>query len=136
MTRDDVEAGLAALEAMTLEELRIAWVRRLKSSPPSVSAGLLRLALAHALQSKVLGGISKSTDRKLCELAAGSNGPPPGTRLSRSWQGKLHIVTVTEENKFSWQGKDWDSLSVIARTITGTRWSGPAFFGTRERKAA
>lgn len=136
MTRDDVEAGLAALEAMTLEELRIAWVRRLKSSPPSVSAGLLRLALAHALQSKVLGGISKSTDRKLCELAAGSNGPPPGTRLSRSWQGKLHIVTVTEDHKFSWQGTDWDSLSVIARTITGTQWSGPAFFGTRARKTA
>ena len=136
MTRDDVEAGLSALEAMTLEELRIAWVRRLKSSPPSVSAGLLRLALAHALQSKVLGGISKSTDRKLCELAAGSNGPPPGTRLSRSWQGKLHIVTVTEDRRFSWQGKDWDSLSVIARTITGTQWSGPAFFGTRARKTA
>ena len=136
MTRDDVQAGLGALEAMKLDELRIAWVRRLKISPPRISAGLLRLALAHALQSKVHGGITKSVDRKLCELAAGSNGPPPGTRLSRSWQGKLHIVTVTEEHRFNWQGKDWASLSVIARTITGTRWSGPAFFGIRARKAA
>ena len=136
MNRDDVHAGLAALESMKLDELRVAWVRRMKSSPPKISAGLLRLALAHALQSKTLGGITKSTDRKLCELVAGSNGPPPGTRLSRSWQGKLHIVTVTEGEKFNWQGKDWDSLSVIARTITGTRWSGPAFFGTRARKAA
>ena len=121
---------------MKLEELRVVWVRRMKTSPPKISAGLLRLALAHALQSKAFGGISKSTDRKLGELAAGANGPPPGTRLSRSWQGKLHIVTVTDENRFSWQGKDWDSLSVIARTITGTRWSGPAFFGTAARKAA
>ena len=136
MTRYDLQIALATLEAMNLEELRAAWVRRLKNSPPKISAGLLRLAIAHALQSKTLGGITKSTDRKLCELAAGSNGPPPGTRLSRSWQGKLHIVTVTEEQKFNWQGKDWDSLSVIARTITGTRWSGPAFFGTRARKAA
>lgn len=136
MTRDDVQIALAALEAMNLEELRAAWVRRLKSPPPKISAGLLRLAIAHALQSKTLGGITKLTDRKLCELAAGTNGPPPGTRLSRSWQGRLHIVTVTEEQKFNWQGKDWDSLSVIARTITGTRWSGPAFFGTRARKAA
>ena len=136
MTRNEVHAGLAALEAMKLEELRLAWVRRLKSSPPKISAGLLRLALAHALQSKVRGGITRSTDRKLCELSAGSNRPPPGTRLSRSWQGKLHIVTVTDENRFNWQGKDWASLSVIARTITGTRWSGPAFFGTRARKAA
>jgi hypothetical protein len=136
MTRDNLRTGLAALEAMKLEELRVAWVRLIKSSPPKISAGLLRLALAHALQSKALGGITKSTDRKLRELAAGSNGPPPGTRLSRSWQGKLQIVTVTEDQKFNWQGKDWDSLSVIARTITGTRWSGPAFFGTRARKAA
>ena len=136
MTRDDLQIALATLEAMNLEELRAAWVRRLKSSPPKISAGLLRLAIAHALQSKTLGGITKSTDRKLCELVAGSNGPPRGTRLSRSWQGKLHIVTVTEEQKFNWQGRDWDSLSVIARTITGTRWSGPAFFGTRAKRAA
>ena len=136
MTRADVHAGLAALEAMKFEELRVAWVRRIKTSPPKISAALLSLALAHALQSKALGGITKSADRKLCELAAGANGPPPGTRLSRSWQGKLHIVTVTEEHRFNWQGRDWDSLSVIARTITGTRWSGPAFFGTRARRAA
>lgn len=136
MTREDVHAAIAVLEDMKLDELRVAWVRRMKSSPPKISAGLLRLALAHALQTKVLGGITKSTDRKLCELVAGSSGPPPGSRLSRSWQGTLHIVTVTEDNKFNWQGKDWSSLSVIARTITGTRWSGPAFFGTRARKAA
>ena len=131
-----MRAALAALESMKLEELRVAWVRRMKNSPPKISAGLFRLALAHALQSKAIGGITKSTDRKLCELAAGSSGPPPGTRLSRSWQGKLHVVTVTEERKFTWQGKDWESLSVIARTITGTRWSGPAFFGTRAKTAA
>ena len=136
MTRSDIQSALAALETMKLGELRLAWVKRIKTSPPKISAALLRLALAHALQSKALGGITKSTDRKLCELAAGNDGPPPGTRLSRAWQGKLHIVTVTEENKFNWQGKDWDSLSVIARTITDTRWSGPAFFGTRVKRAA
>ncbi len=132
----EVEAELATLEAMKLDELRVAWVRRVKTSPPKISAGLLRLALAHALQSKALGGITKSIDRKLGELAAGTTGPPPGTRLSRSWKGKLHVVTVTEEQKFNWQGKDWNSLSEVARTITGTRWSGPAFFGTRAKRAA
>ncbi len=136
MTHADIQTELAALEAMNLEDLRIAWVRRQKTSPPRISARLLRLAVAHVLQSKALGGITKSTDRKLCELAVGRTNPAPGTRLSRAWQGKLHIVTVTEENKFSWQGQDWDSLSVIARAITGTRWSGPAFFGTRAKGAA
>ncbi len=135
MTRD-LQAELAALEAMKLDELRVAWVRRVKCSPPKISAGLLRLALAHALQSKALGGITRCIDRKLGELAAGTTGPPPGTRLSRSWRGKLHTVTVTEEQKFNWQGKDWNSLSEVARTITGTRWSGPAFFGTKAKRAA
>ena len=91
MIGNDLRPALAQLEAMKLEELRVAWVRRIETSPPKISAGLLRLALAHALQSKVLRGITKSTDRKLCELAAGASGPPPGTRLSRSWQGKLHF---------------------------------------------
>jgi hypothetical protein len=137
VSRVEIQTGIAALELMKIDELRVAWARRMKSSPPKLSAGLLRLALAHALQSKAMGGITRTTDRKLCEMAAsGNNGPPPGTRLARSWKGTLHIVTVTEEQKFNWRGKDWDSLSVIARTITGTRWSGPAFFGTRKRRAA
>lgn len=133
MSGQDCSAELVALEAMNRDELRVAWVRRLKTSPPSLSAGLLRLALAHAIQSKSCGGITKSMDRKLRELAAGKSGPAPGTHYSRSWQGKLHIVTVTEGDKFSWQGKDWNSLSEVARAITGTRWSGPRFFGGNKR---
>ena len=133
MSGRDLSEELAALDAMSRDQLRRAWVRRVKTSPPNLSAGLLRLALAHAIQSKALGGITKSMDRKLRELAAGKSGPAPGTRYSRSWQGKLHIVTVTEDDKFSWQGKDRNSLSEVARAITGTRWSGPRFFGGNTR---
>jgi hypothetical protein len=35
-----------------------------------------------------------------------------------------------------WNEREWRSLSEVARAITGTRWSGPAFFGLRTRKAA
>ena len=65
---------LAALQSMSRDELRVAWVRRTKASPPNLSASLLRLALAHAIQTKALGGITKSMDRKLRELAAGRLG--------------------------------------------------------------
>ena len=133
MSGRDLSEELAALDAMSRDQLRRAWVRCVKTSPPNLSAGLLRLALAHAIQSKAWGGITKSMDRKLRELAAGKSGPAPGTRYSRSWQGKLHIVTVTEDDKFSWQGQDWNSLSEVARAITGTRWSGPRFFGGNKR---
>jgi hypothetical protein len=136
MMHGDCNEELAALESMKRDELRVAWVRRMKTSPPNLSVGMLRLALAHAIQSKALGGITKSMDRKLRELAAGKMGPAPGTRFTRAWQGKIHVVTVTTDEKFNWQGKDYNTLSQVACAITGTHWSGPAFFGTRKRRAS
>jgi hypothetical protein len=54
----------------------------------------------------------------------------PGTSVIREYQGVRHIVTISEEG-FVWQGKAYDSLSAIAREITGSRWNGPRFFGLR-----
>ena len=52
----------------------------------------------------------------------------PGTRLVREWQGEAHTVTVSASG-FEYKGTLYKSLSAIARLITGTQWSGPAFFG-------
>lgn len=136
MRQADCSEELAAVESMKRDELRVAWVRRMKTSPPNLSVRMLRLALAHAIQSKARGGITKSMDRKLRELAAGKTGPSPGTQFTRAWQGKIHVVTVTADEKFSWQGTDYNTLSQVACAITGTHWSGPAFFGTRKRRAS
>ena len=54
--------------------------------------------------------------------------PRTGARLMRVWQGQTHHVTVLDDG-FEWQGERHGSLSAIAREITGTRWSGPRFFG-------
>ena len=54
----------------------------------------------------------------------------PGTRLVREWQGREHAVTVLTDG-FEYLGRPYKSLSAVARAITGTRWSGPAFFGLR-----
>ena len=134
----DLDAELATLEPMSRAELRAAWERLLRAMPPNVSAGLLRLALAHHLQSKVKGGITKAMERKLQEIADGSAVTPvtPGTRFVREWRGKIHIVTLTEDGRYCWQDREWASLSMVARAITGTQWSGPAFFGTKTRKRA
>ena len=136
MISKDCSAELAAIELLKRDELRIAWVRRMKTSPPNLSVRMLRLALAHTIQSKAMGGITKSMERKLRELAAGRAGPAPGTRFTRAWQGKIHVVTVTADEKFSWQGTDYNTLSQVACAITGTHWSGPAFFGTHKRRAS
>jgi hypothetical protein len=58
----------------------------------------------------------------------------PGTRLIRAWRGERHQVTVLE-NEFAYRGARYRSLSAIARTITGTRWSGPTFFGLKTRRS-
>lgn len=42
-------------------------------------------------------------------------------------------MTVLEDG-FDYRGKRYRSLSAIAHAITGTRWSGPAFFGLRTRR--
>jgi hypothetical protein len=57
----------------------------------------------------------------------------PGAILVRQWKGQSHRVTVLEDG-FAYQGKPYESLSEIARLITGTRWNGPKFFGLRATK--
>jgi Protein of unknown function (DUF2924) len=133
-----LDAELTALESMSRAELRAAWSRQVRTTAPNVSTGLLRLALAHHLQSQMLGGVSKAIERKLQEIADGHAAVrvTPGTRFVREWRGKVHLVTMTDDGSYHWQDKDWASLSMIARTITGTQWSGPAFFGTASQKRA
>ena len=45
------------------------------------------------------------------------------------------MVTIGEDKVIRWNDREWGSLSEVARAITGTRWSGPAFFGLK-RKAS
>ena len=138
MSMIDLRAELDALESMSRAELRAAWNREVRATPPNVSAALLRLALAHHFQSKALGGVTKAIERKLQEIADGgaTKRVAPGTCFVREWRGKVHVVTASDDGRYRWQNRDWNSLSEIARTITGTRWSGPAFFGTKARKRA
>jgi hypothetical protein len=138
MSRIDVESELLGIEAMALADLRVAWTRLIKTTPPKVGAGLLRLALAHWIQSKAFGALTKATERRLRETASGRSqpGPTAGTRLVRAWQGKAHVVTIGDDMRVHWNGRDWNSLSEVARAITGTRWSGPAFFGLKTSKRA
>ncbi|ABA05589.1 hypothetical protein Nwi_2335 [Nitrobacter winogradskyi Nb-255] len=63
-------------------------------------------------------------DRGQVELKA-------GTILSREWNGITQRAIVVEDG-FLWEGTRYDSLSAIAFAITGTRWSGPRFFGLRD----
>jgi Protein of unknown function (DUF2924) len=136
---------LAALTRLDRTGLYAAWRRLHRSHPPKkLSRDLLELAIAWKLQERALGGLNAVTRRQLDELArtlaSGSNPararkvrPRPGARIIRHWGGETHEVMVVE-NGFLWRDRTWNSLSVIAREITGARWSGPRFFGLDNAK--
>jgi hypothetical protein len=139
MARLDLERELADLADLDGEALRERWLALMDSPPPRVSPKLLRLALAWELQAAVHGGLSRRTRQRLDQLAAGrstTQEAKPGMRLVREWGGTLHVVTIGEDGVIGWNGRDWRSLSEVARAITGTRWSGPAFFGLKRKVAA
>lgn len=135
----DLDAELAALADMTLAQMRTRWQAVSDKPVPRVRRTLLRLALAYELQAALHGGLSRRTEQRLA-YQAGKNSAPdaprPGMRLVREWNGTLHTVTIDENGLINWKGKTWRSLSEVARAITGTRWSGPAFFGLRQRRQA
>ena len=135
----NLDGQLAALATMSSAQLRTLWTGLTASPVPRVSPRMLRLALAWELQAKALGGLSRLTRQKLDQLARGATRTEParpGTRLVREWQGKAHIVTIGEDGAIRWNEREWNSLSEVARAITGTRWSGPAFFGLKRKAAA
>ena len=95
--------------------------------------------LACRLQEEAFGTLDARVRARLHKLAAayekGSNSAKTGvlrlkagTRLVREWRGEVHLVNV-EANGYEYKGGRYKSLSEVARLITGTRWSGPLFFG-------
>jgi hypothetical protein len=134
-----VEDQIARLTALSSAALREEWHRLTTSPVPRISPSMLRLALAYELQARAFGGLSRDTTRKLDQLAAAktrTSAVTPGMRLVREWGGKAHVVTVGEDKVIRWNEREWHSLSEVAREITGTRWSGPAFFGLKRKLAA
>jgi len=133
-----VEEQLARLTTLSSAELKADWGRLTGTPVPRVSPSLLRLALAWEIQARAYGGLSRETTRTLDQLAAAktrTSAVTPGMRLIREWAGKAHVVTIGEDKVIRWNEREYNSLSEVARAITGTRWSGPAFFGLKRKVA-
>jgi hypothetical protein len=141
----DIADELARLADLTIFELRAEWRRLHRAQPPMrLSRDLLMRGITYKLQERPLGGLSKTTIRKLESLCGKStpDKPPaapvslkPGTRLVREWRGVTHSVLV-HSGGFEWNGERYGSLSLIAEKITGAHWSGPRFFRLRELTGA
>jgi len=140
------EGGLAEalrdLQGLNGRQLRQRWQQAYGSpAPKRVSRELLLRALAHHLQLKGQKGLGKAIMGRLDALTGGKESKSrklrldhlkSGVRLVREWNRETHHVMVLDGG-FEYRGSRYVSLSKIARTITGSRWSGPAFFGLRDK---
>ena len=127
---------LAALATMSPAQLRAEWQDTMEQAAPAWAPDLLRRLLAYKLQEKRFGGLPASASKTLARIGVGEKhavqpqpvAVRPGTRLVREWQGQSISVEMVEDG-FLWEGQCYRSLTAIANAVTGTRWSGPRFFG-------
>ena len=120
---------------MDLEAVRTLW-RSLYGEPPKLrGVDLLRRMLAWRIQLDAAGGLDPELRRALRKGEPVPRGPAlqPGARVGREWRGVRHDVEVLEEGVL-YRGQPFESLSAVAREITGVRWNGPRFFGLRLRQ--
>src|SRR5262247_3292817 len=144
--RGSLNIEIAHLRGLDVGALRARWhtVFR-RRAPPHLPRHLLFRVLAYRLQADHLGDLDGESQRLLDR-----SGPPekagqraaafgrraaelhPGTMLAREWNGQMQRVAVLTDG-FAWNGKTYPSLSKVAFAIAGTRWSGPKFFGLRDK---
>ena len=140
-----VLARLAALQTASTADLKEEWRRLFGTEPPAFNKRYLQDRLAYRTQELAYGGLAPQTVARLEALGERLDGgnvvlrriradsrPLPGTQLVRDWKGVRHVVTVLQDG-FEFEGRPYQSLSAIARHITGTRWNGWTFFGIRTR---
>ena len=145
-SRPDVLPQIRALRTASNSELKQRWREWFGKEPPPFSRPFLQSRLTHRIQELAYGGLKTETVARLEALGDRLDGSNPvlrriraddrpiaGTRLVREYQGVEHTVTVTATG-FEYEGRPYQSLSAIARHITGTRWNGWVFFGLRSNR--
>ena len=144
-----IEDEIAHLRGLDLKGLRARWLSVFKR-PPLAHLGrhLLFSIIAYRIQADRFGDLDRETKQLLDRTEAMESGSAmsarlvgfdqkrteltPGTVLVREWNRQSQRVMVMADG-FAWKGNSYDSLSKVAFAITGTKWSGPRFFGMRDK---
>jgi len=135
-----IEAEVDQIRSLGIDALRDRWRLMFEANPPpGLTKDIMGRMIAYRIQEEAFGGLDRETTKLLDRLARGEKPNAlnrrlkAGTVLVREYRGERHTVTVAPDG-FVWQGTTYSSLSTIARTITGTAWNGPRFFGLRMPK--
>jgi hypothetical protein len=141
-----VTAQLSALADMKMADLWFLWDQHFKRRPGTWSRDYVVGRIAYKIQEAAYGGIDADIHRQLVRMGqkhtrlGHANSAEamllPGATLIRSHGGNEHRVVVTPDGQYEYKGQVFKSLSMVARHITGTHWSGPAFFGLKKSSKA
>jgi len=141
--RKSIDIEIAHLRGLDVGDFQSRWHTVFgRRPPPHLPRYLLFRVLAYRLQADHRGDLDGESKRLLdlppeaageraVVMASRTTSLRPGTVLGREWNGRMQRVAVLTDG-FDWNGKTYPSLSKVAFAITGTRWSGPRFFGVRD----
>jgi hypothetical protein len=149
-TRTSIGDEIAHLRGLDLKGLRARWQSVFQKPPPDdLPRHLLFAIVVYRIQADRLGDLDHETKQVLDQTDAKNTGVTmsarlvsfdqkrieltPGTVLVRVWDRRSQRVMVMADG-FAWNGQTYDSLSKVAFAITGTKWSGPRFFGLRDKE--
>src|ERR1700691_4388691 len=149
-TKTSISGEIAHLRGLDLKGLRSRWRSLFQRLPPDhLPRHLLFAIIVYRIQADRLGDLDHETKQILDRTDAKDTGTTmssrlvsfdqkrtelnPGTVLVREWDRRSQRVMVMADG-FAWNGRTYDNLSKVAYAITGTRWSGPRFFGLREKQ--
>jgi hypothetical protein len=151
---ETVAVQVRRLQGLSVGELRVRYREVFGEESRSRNKDYLLKRVAWGIQARAEGGLSERAKRRAAELAdeihirvrgvhtalpptpaskRDPRLPAPGGTLTRRYKDVEHVVTVLEEG-FLYQGQRYESLSAVARVITGAHWNGYFFFGLARRK--
>lgn len=142
-TPPSVAAQIARLPELPMPEIKSLWQQLFGADTPNYNRAFLERRIAHRLQEvafrKVDAALLERNQRRIESLLEmgkvnkrdGDTRPAAGTVLTREYRDVEYCVVATADGQYEFNGRIYPSLSMIAREITGTRWSGPLFFGLK-----
>lgn len=136
---------IADLSVLKISELWALWDSHFPTRPSHPNRKHLESRIAYRLQEIAFGGIPIATRNLLADCGEQQSkiktstkrvtAVLPGSTLLREFDGREYRVTVMPDGRYEFEGQPYKSLSAIAKLITGTQWSGPAFFGLTGKQA-
>ena len=137
----EVKMEILKLQFMKSEELFRRYPTLLADMKKCHHPRILRCVVAYRLQEQAYGRhLKEATARYLNRICGNALSPvvgkectAEGTKLARKWKGETYVVELCGNGNVIYNEAVYNSLTAVARLITGTRCNGREFFGVEPR---